>query len=266
MKKYITAFQLSFQNEFVYRLNFILWRFRNVLRILMTYFLWSTVFLRNDIAFGYTKEQMITYVFLVLIISSFVMSAPSNDNIGGEISNGDLSNYLIKPVSYLRYWLTRDLASKLLNIIFAIFEVSILWIIFKPHIYFSTSPLVLVFGILALAIATIIYFLITKLAVMIAFWSPENTWGPMFTLLVFMEILSGAIFPLNILPNWAYIAVQFTPFPYLIYFPIGILVGKFGFTEIVRIFMQSLIWLTIGLFLVKKMWKSGLKTYSAYGK
>ena len=45
VRKYWVVFQQSFQNEFVYRLNFILWRFRNVLRILMTYFLWHSVFL-----------------------------------------------------------------------------------------------------------------------------------------------------------------------------------------------------------------------------
>ena len=46
------------------------------------------------------------YVFLVLLITSFVMSAPSNDNVGGEISDGTLNKFLIKPIGYLRYWLT----------------------------------------------------------------------------------------------------------------------------------------------------------------
>src|SRR3990172_10036995 len=110
MKKYLTIFSLSFQNEFIYRLNFILWRFRNVLRILMTYFLWYSVFSSNTNVFGYSKEQMLAYVFLVLLVTSFVMSAPSNDNVGGEISDGTLNNFLIKPLGYLRYWFTRDWA------------------------------------------------------------------------------------------------------------------------------------------------------------
>lgn len=266
MKKYLTVFIASFQNEFVYRLNFILWRLRNVLRVLMTYFLWNTVFLQNKIAFGYSKPQMVAYVFLVLIISAFIMSAPSNDNIGGEISNGDLSNYLTKPISYLKYWLTRDWASKLLNMIFAIIEISLLWIIFKPQIHISTSILTIILSILSIFLATMLYFLFTKLAVMVAFWTPENTWGLMFIIMVFLEILSGMIFPLNILPHWAYTAVQFTPFPYLIYFPIGILIGKFSQPEIVQILAQTIAWLIISLFLVNKMWQAGLKTYSAYGK
>ena len=44
MKKYWSIFKISFEQEFAYRLNFILWRVRNVFQILLTYFLWSTVF------------------------------------------------------------------------------------------------------------------------------------------------------------------------------------------------------------------------------
>src|SRR3989344_3347986 len=119
MKKYLTVFSLSFQNEFTYRLNFILWRFRNVLRILMTFFLWQVVFSTRTTAFGYSHSRMFSYILFVFVIQALVMAAPSNDNIGGEIGNGDLSNYLVKPISYLKYWLTRDLASKLLNALFA---------------------------------------------------------------------------------------------------------------------------------------------------
>jgi ABC-2 type transport system permease protein len=88
----------------------------------------------------------------------------------------------------------------------------------------------------------------------------------MFMLLVFLEVLSGVIFPLNILPQWAYQIVKFTPFPYLVYFPLGVLIGKFSPSEINQILIGSLIWLTIGLLLVKKMWKSGLVIYSASGR
>lgn len=266
MKKYFTVFQLSFQNEFTYRLNFILWRFRNVLRILMTYFLWNSIFSQNKIAFGYTHEQMMAYVFLVLIVNTFVIAAPSNDNIGGEIGNGDLSNYLVKPVNYLGYWLTRDWASKVLNIIFAIGEIGILFIFFRPELNFTNSPLVLLLGIIACILASLIYYQITKLAVMVSFWNPENTWGLMFLFLVLFEILSGTLFPLNILPLVGQNLLKFTPFPYMVYLPIEILIGKFNLIETIQILLFSLSWLMMGYLLVNKMFRAGVKIYSANGK
>lgn len=266
MKKYWIVFQQSFQNEFVYRLNFILWRVRNVLRMLMTYFLWNSIFLQNKLAFGYSREQMMAYVFLVLIISTFVTAAPSNENIGGEIGSGDLSNFLVKPINYLYYWLTRDWASKLLNMLFAVLEITILWFIFRPQISISHDPRILFLGIIASLMATLSYFLVSKLAVFVAFWNPENTWGMLFIIIVFFEVLSGGIFPLNILPNWVYNLIQITPFPYWVYFPISILVGKFDLRQSLVIILQSLIWLVLSFYFVKKLWQAGLKVYSASGR
>src|SRR5258708_4648991 len=125
MSKYLTIFNLSWQNEFIYRLNFILWRLRNVLRFLMIYFLWTGIFVSNGHVFGYSQSQMLTYVFLLMIVATFVWSAPSADNIGSEIASGDLSNYLLKPINYLTFWFTRDLSSKALNLAFAAVEITV---------------------------------------------------------------------------------------------------------------------------------------------
>ncbi|HJX46074.1 MAG TPA: ABC-2 family transporter protein, partial [Patescibacteria group bacterium] len=132
MKKYLSVFKISFQQEFAYRVNFIMWRVRNVTQLFLVFFLWDTVFsAQGKVIFGYDKTRILTYVFGLLIIRAFVLSARAVD-VAGEVANGDLSNYLIKPVSYFKYWLTRDLSSKALNLIFAAFETTALFFILKP--------------------------------------------------------------------------------------------------------------------------------------
>ncbi len=266
MKKYFTIFSLSFQNEFTYRLNFILWRLRNVLRILMVITLWNVVLAGRGHAFGYTSDQLIAYVFLASVVQTLVMASPSNDNIGGEISGGDLSNYLVKPISYIKYWFTRDMASKLLNIIFAVAELTILLALFRPDITFPFTVNNFFLGVLALGLAITSYFFISKMAVFIAFWIPENTWGFMFIVLVFLEMLSGVIFPLDVLPTAIRSIVDLTPFPYLIYYPIGIYVGKFTSPQVFWIILKSMIWVAAGLFLSSRIWRKGLKVYASEGK
>ncbi len=64
LAKYISIFKISFAQEFAYRLNFIMWRVRNVMQILLLFFLWTTVF--SDparVVFGYDRAKMLTYVF-----------------------------------------------------------------------------------------------------------------------------------------------------------------------------------------------------------
>jgi ABC-2 type transport system permease protein len=122
MRKYRQVFKISFQQEFAYRVNFILWRLRNVLQIFLVFFLWDTVFSNpGQQVFGYDRKKILTYVFGLLVVRAFVLSSKVSE-IGGEISRGDLSNYLIKPVNYLKYWFTRDIASKGLNLSFALVE------------------------------------------------------------------------------------------------------------------------------------------------
>ncbi len=232
----------------------------------MTIFLWNVVFSARSSAFGYSKAQLMGYVFLVLIVQAFVTAAPSNDNIGGEISNGDLSNYLVKPVNYISYWLTRDLASKLLNILFAVLEITVILFLFRPEISIPLVLQSLVVGVMVWFIGAGIFFFITKLAVFTAFWIPENTWGLMFTVMVFLEMLSGSMFPLDVLPHSLQSALQFTPFPYLVYYPIGILIGHIRGQAMLQVLLGSVVWLAISYFLSQKVWHAGLKINSANGK
>lgn len=266
MRKYLTVFAIDWQNQFIYRLNFVLWRFRNVLRVLMTYYLWNTIFSSRLTAFGYARDQMMTYIFLSLFVSSLIHSAPSNDHMGGEISSGDLSNFLVKPLHYLKYWFIRDLSSKLLNLLFAGGEIALLWLIFNPSFTASSSGYSVPVFVFFLILGILLYFLISKLAIFVSFWTPENTWGLMFFILVCLEMLSGLIFPLDLLPSWAYIALQFTPFPYLLYFPIAALLGKLSPAETIRVSAQFIAWILVSYFLVKRVWNAGLKAYSAVGR
>jgi ABC-2 type transport system permease protein len=266
MKKYLAVFVTDWQSQFIYRTNFILWRIRNVLRLLMTYFLYSGIFTSSISLFSYNRPQIIAYVFLVLIVQSIVLSAPSAENIGGEIANGDLSNFLVKPMSYLKYWFVRDLSSKLLNILFAAGEIFVLWVFLKPDLELSITPVVLVAFFISCIISIIIFYFLNLSARSITFWAPEYTWGLGFLILVFLEIFSGMIFPLDILPATGRTLFELTPFPYLIYYPISILIGKTSGIDLVRIIFQSLIWMLITYRLSIYLWHWGLKVYSSEGK
>lgn len=232
----------------------------------MVYFLWSGVFSTNPLVFGYNSSEMLTYVFLTLIVATFVLSAPSADNIGGEISNGELSNYLLRPVNYIKYWFVRDLSSKLLNMVFAFIEISIMYLLLRPVLILPNSWLVWVgFGVMCL-LAVVLNYFISCAARFVAFWTPESTWGVAFVVLVLVDVLGGGVFPIDILPDWGQVALQFTPFPYLIYYPIAVFIGEVTGWELVRILIQTILWVVISYFLAKWIWKKGLMVYGSEGR
>src|SRR3990167_3567455 len=139
MKKYLQVFKISFEQEFAYRLNFIMWRVRNVLQIFLVFFLWTTIFAdQSKEIFGYNRDKILTYVFGIMIMKALVLSARVID-VSGEISRGDLTNYLLRPVNYFKYWMTRDISSKALNLGFAVFEFFLLYLVLKPSLFFQTD-------------------------------------------------------------------------------------------------------------------------------
>ncbi len=267
MKKYFQIFKISFQEEFAYRLNFVMWRVRNVFQILLTFFLWSTVFASpTTVIFGYDRSRILTYVFGIMIVRALVMSARAAD-ISSDIAQGDLSNYLVKPMAYFKYWFTRDISSKALNLIFATVELALLFLILRPPFYFQTNPAVLALFFVSIILAVLIYFFILILVSSLTFWAPELSWGGHFLItIVVVEALSGALFPINILPATFQYVVMATPFPYLIYFPVQVYLGNIAGQAVLGGLMIAAAWCGILYFATNFIWQKGLKAYESTGR
>jgi len=267
MNKYIQVFKISFAQEFAYRLNFIMWRVRNVTQILVVFFLWDTIFsVQGRELFGYTRDKIITYVFGLIFVKAFVLSAKAQD-VAGDIARGDIINYLLKPLNYFKYWLTRDISSKVLNLIFASIEFSILYLILKPPFYFQENLLTILLFLVSIGIAMYIFFLILFIVSAIPFWAPEMGWGGHFLVTVILvEFLSGSLFPLDILPVSLQNILNFTPFPYLVFFPIQVYLGKITGLLLFKGIAISLVWIVFLWLIMNKIWEKGLKAYQAYGR
>ena len=267
MKKYLQIFKLSFQQEFAYRLNFVMWRVRNILQIILLFFLWSSVFKDPQTeVFGYNQEKILTYVFGILILRAIVFSARAVD-VAGEISNGDITNFLLKPVNYFKYWATRDIASKILNLGFSVFEITILFLILKPNLFLQTNLLTLFAVLISLTMAVILFFCLLFITNMSAFWMPENGWAAQFLFIaIITDFLSGGVFPLDILPLAFQKVLYSTPFPYLLFFPLQVYLGKIAGLEIIRGLATAFTWVFILFMTVKFIWAKGLRRYSAEGR
>ncbi len=263
MQPYLQVFKITILEYLVYRLNFILWRFRVVLSLLVIYFLWSSFFENTKIILGYSQEQMLTYILLAGLTSNFVLASRTQD-VAGEILNGSLINYVLRPVSFFRYIATRDLADKLINLSFTIVEIGLIVLLLKPLLFVQTGLVnYLLFDIfLLLGIGTA--FFINLTISFIGFWTPE-VWAPRFIFFMIVFFLSGAYFPLDILPERFYNLLLLTPFPYLYYLPTRAYLGIS--THLIPFYLiASLSWFFITYYLCALLWRKGLRGYSYYGR
>lgn len=265
MQKYVAVFKISWSNGFVSRLNFILWRVRSVIVILTVYFLWDTIFRNGGMVFGYDRARILTYVFLTLVLRSLVMGLKSMD-AAGDIAEGRLSNYLVKPINFHIYYFTRDIADKLLNILFSVFEISLLYYLLRPPLLLQTDVPTLLLFVVSLVSAVVLNFVFGSLASNFSFWTPGNAWGFWFLYLVFQDFLGGVMFPLDVFPKAIYNLIMLLPFPYLLFFPINVYLGKIVGPDLLRGLTIMTFWTIAGVLVLNKEWRLGLKTYQAEGR
>jgi len=99
---------------------------------------------------------------------------------------------------------------------------------------------------------------------MLAFWVLEVSTF-IFILFAFEYIASGHMFPLDILPPTLAKALSFTPFPYQMYFPVSIYMGKATGGVLLQGFLMQIGWVIAAYCLARFAWHRGIKKYSAVG-
>lgn len=262
-KKYLLAGKNVWDQALSYRLNVVMWRFRQVLQLLTIYFLWNAILPPGKSFIGYTQSLMLTYIFGTSLVSSIVLSSRIWE-VADEINSGLLSNLLLRPINYFVYWFAKNLGDKALNIVFSIVEITLLYVILHPPIYIQTNGLLIIVFLISLIIGMLIQFCIDFLLSFVGFWSSE-TWAPRFIFYMLISFFSGGLFPLDILPKGIFLFFQSLPFAYLLYFPLKIYLGQLSTLEIIKGFFLSILWTLILFTSMKFIWKKGLQTYTAQG-
>lgn len=263
MGKYWAIFKISWEQGLVYRLNFILWRVRSVLQLLLVYFVWWTVFQSNLQVFNYTQSQILTYVMVAAAVRAIILSSRVID-VAGQINEGNIVNFLVKPLGFIKYYFARDLADKLLNIAFVTLEIILLTVMLKPPLLFQHDPQILILFVVATILGLILYFAFVFIISMLAFWV-ENAWAPLFLVMVLLEGFGGGLFPIDILPKTLSSILLLTPFPYFIYFPAKIYLGTLEDSLVIWGFVILVFWVVASWYLMVKVLQKGLRHYSAFG-
>lgn len=264
MKKYWLITKNTISEYGVYRLNFIFWRLRVVIRFLITYYLWAALIPLNQSYFGYDRTSMLTYVILVYIIGSFVYATRTGD-IGEEIVQGKLTNILLEPLSYFSYIASRDFGDKLLNFLLSLFEIIVLFALLRPPFFIQSNLLLLAFTLLAVVVSICIYFILSALLGLIGFWTTE-VWSVRFIFMILIDFLAGNFLPIDAYPVGIRNLLHLTPFPYIIFFPAKIYLGQLSVFEIISGFSVCFFWCICLSLMLKLIWNRGLRSYSAVGR
>lgn len=267
MSKYWHALNIGIQNSLTYRFNFLARTLFGFIPLTAVLMLWHTIYTtkgQGATVSTYTLAQMISYYLLVTIVDALTAVNEDDWQIAADIKDGNISQFLLKPVDYLWFRFCLFLSGRLTYIAVAFIPITLLILYLREYFVLPTSWGTVAAFAVSVTLTALLQFFLSYMMAMLAFWVLEVSTF-IFILYAFEYIASGHLFPLDILPPALERALYFTPFPYQLFFPVGIYMGKITGAELVRGLITQAGWVVLTYCLARFAWHRGIRKYAAVG-
>lgn len=216
MSRYLAVTRGGFMLGIVYRFTFIFTLLGNIVYLGVAYYLWRSIFTHADVIRGMTFNE--TFLYVGLGSSVFVLLKTYTDwFIHGDIREGTIANYLIKPVEVGTYYMFSSLGLFLFNaVVITIPTFLLLAFVFK--VQFTIGPGLIVFPI-SILLAYLITFYLDYFIGLFGFYT-ESVWGLTTTKEIIISVFSGALIPLQFFPDAIQKVLFWLPFQAMFHTPI----------------------------------------------
>ena len=261
LSKWWITIQISWVKHTAYRLNFFLQIIGPALVFFFVkYNLWSSIYAGDEtlVIKGFNFEQMINYHIWAFVVS-LVAQGHGSWNLAEDIRLGRISSYLIYPFNFWEFHTASWLSFQVIQMFIAGFTLAIIsyfgLVLFPSLNYF-------LIGVAYTLFISLFWFTLQYLTGVMAFWLDE-TWILRVMLNIVAYFLSGAIIPLDLYPEWIVDILNWTPFPYLTYYPIKIFMGELNNLWLGLGIISF--WTVIFAYINHQVWKKGIRLYTAAG-
>lgn len=265
LNKYRHAFLIGLQSNLVYRVNFVVRGFFSLFHLAAVFILWSAAYMGENELGGYSLNETLTYFVTLLILQFFISAFNEDYQISEDIRMGLINQFLLKPINYFGYRFSIFVAARLVTGGLVLIPL----LVAMPFLYhllsFPAEPWRIGVGLGAMALSAMIQFSIAYCFGLLTFWFLEIQ-GFVILSMAIESLFGGQLFPLDLLPPWAYAISKFLPFYYQMYFPAAIFTGRLSDpTEIMHGFMIQAFWVIALLAVNQLLWVRGLRRHTAVG-
>jgi ABC-2 type transport system permease protein len=213
MKKYWHVINIGIQNNLTYRFNFLARAVFGLIPLIAMLYVWQKIYSGKSAGATvgtYSLAQMISYYLLATVVDALTAVNEDDWQIAADIKDGNISQFLLKPIDYLWYRLCLFLSGRVSYL--AVAAIPLALFILYLHRYFVLPLDWAVFGcfLVSTVLTALLQFFMSYAMAMLAFWVLEVSTF-IFILFAFEYLASGHLFPLDILPRGLEQALYFTP-------------------------------------------------------
>jgi ABC-2 type transport system permease protein len=211
-------------------------------------------------AFPLSRVEFIRYFIAVFVVRQFTFIWVIWE-FEDLVVSGNLSQLLLQPLDPVWRFLASHLTERVVRLPLVLAVVGFCFALYPEALWLPSATDFASAGVL-LGLAFVTRFMLQYMMSMLTFWSEraaaiEELW---FVVYLF---LSGLIAPLDVYPESVRRLTELTPFPYLIYYPVNLLLGRGA--PLGRAVLVLAVWGVLAWVVQRRLWRSGLRRYSAMG-
>lgn len=255
MKKYVEIFKYSLKQNFTFKANYIFSIFSLSIHLFVFNELWSYILQGKEIL-GLTKNQLIWYIIITEFIS--YSSNKTYRNVSTMVKNGEIANFLIKPIDYIRYKFMEDI-SVAIKVFINVISIVIIGLILTGPIRVTASTII--FTVVSASISIITEIFIQIFIGLLAFKIEDNEgiW------LIVQKLSILVVFtPIEFYPNIFQKILYCMPTTYMVYAPARIFIGLDIKNTVVLILIEF-ICLIIWYIGTRLLYKKGVEQINVNG-
>ncbi len=267
MTKYLHVLSIGVQNTLVYRVNFLFRAAFGLVPLMGTLYVWRAIYAgkADGAQIGaYTLSGMVSYYLLVNFVDALTAVAEDDWQIAADIKDGNISQFLLKPIDYLAYRLCLYLSGRAIYTSVALVPVAVFTYFLRADFTWPADAGTAGLFLLSVLMAGLIQFFLAYTLALLAFWVLDVSTF-IFIQFAFEYLASGHLFPLDLLPAWLAQMLKLTPYPYLCWFPVSVYLGRVTGPELWTGLAIQAAWVAAGYALARHVWARGIRKYSAVG-
>ena len=255
-------FGIYFQDGLAYRASGLIWIITDLVTAVTMPLVWAKATSNTGMIGGFSRSDFVLYYLCQLLLGSFITSHIMWE-VAMEIKEGQFSTQLVRPMSFYQFTFFRNLSWRIIRTgLFFPFFLILLW---AYRGYLGEAHVTVGWTFWASVImGHLVSFTFVTMMAMLALFTQEVM--SIFELYyVPMLFLSGQLFPIAVLPDWATALAKWFPFYYTTGAPTEILIGWVSGDAALHVLGMQAGWIVFCFLMAKVLWAKGLKHYTGVG-
>jgi len=257
-----TLLRVGLAEAIAYRAEFVVWMLTSTMPLVMLG-LWTSVAAEGEGAFAqFTADDFIAYYLVTLMVRNLTGNWVLWQ-INDEIRRGLLSMRLLRPVHPFVTYAASHFASVPLRCV-VVLPFALILALSAARAQLTGDPALIALFAAAVLGSWILTFLTLVTLGCLCFFI-EKSMALFEVYMGVFAIFSGYLIPLPLLPGWVRDAADWTPFRYMLAFPVETLLGWYDRGDVLGLLGRQWLFVGVMLAIALGLWRAGVRRFEAYG-